>query len=71
MLTSVQSAGVSLEVNLRIAQVRKHTRDSKPRADVTRSPKQEYQWAHKKDLCSPIKKKKNHTKGKLGIFSDQ
>ena len=23
----------------------------KPRADITRSPKQGYQWPHKKDLC--------------------
>ena len=22
-----------------------------PRGDVTRSPKQRYQWCHKKDLC--------------------
>ena len=25
----------------------------KPRADVNRSPKQGYQWPHKKDLCPP------------------
>ena len=25
----------------------------KPRADVTRSPKQGYQWPHQKDLCPP------------------
>ena len=25
----------------------------KPRADVTRSPKQGYQWSHKKDSCPP------------------
>ena len=25
----------------------------KPRGDVTRSPKQGYQWPHKKDSCSP------------------
>ena len=25
----------------------------KPRADVTRSPKQGYQWPHEKDLCPP------------------
>ena len=25
----------------------------KPRGDVTRSPKQGYQWPHKKDLCPP------------------
>ena len=37
MLTSIQSAGVPSEVNL------------KPRADITRSPKQGYQWPHEKD----------------------
>ena len=26
----------------------------KPKADATRSPKQEYQWSHKMDLCPPI-----------------
>ena len=31
----------------------------KPRADVTRSPKQGYQWLHKKDLCPPKIKKKD------------
>ena len=32
----------------------------KPRGDVTRSPKQGYQWPHKKDSCPPkiLKKKK-------------
>ena len=25
----------------------------KPRADITRSPKQGYQWPHKKNLCPP------------------
>ena len=30
----------------------------KPRADVTRSPKQGYQWPHKKDMCPPKFKKK-------------
>ena len=29
----------------------------KPRADVTRSPKQGYQWPHKKDSCPPKIKK--------------
>ena len=40
-------------------QVRKHTSEGstlalKPGADVTRSPNQGYQCAHKKDLC-PLK----------------
>ena len=42
------------------AQAMKHNEEStlafKPRADVTRSPKQEYQWPHKKDWCPPQKK---------------
>ena len=63
ILTSIQSAGVAPEVNLRITQVRKHTSDRstlvlKPRADVTRSQKQGYQWPHKKDMSSKILKKK-------------
>ena len=44
MLTSIQSAGVAPEVNLRITQARKHASDActlalKPRADVTIGPK--------------------------------
>ena len=36
----------------------------KPRGDVTRSPKQGYQWPHKKDSCPPkIFKKKKKKKG--------
>ena len=31
----------------------------KPRADVTRSPKQGYQWPHKKDMRPPKIKKEN------------
>ena len=62
MLTSIQSTGVTPEVNLRITQVRKNTGEKahrgstlalKPRADVTRSPKQGYQWPHNKDVCPP------------------
>ena len=56
MLAVKRSAGVAPEVNLRnSAQARKHASEStlalKPRADVTRSPKQGYQWPHKKDMC--------------------
>ena len=32
---------------------KKSTLALKPRTDVTRSPKQEYQWPHKKDICHP------------------
>ena len=58
MLTSIQSGGVAPEVNLRITQARKHP--LKPRADVTRSSKQGYQWPHEKDFCPPniLEKKK-------------
>ena len=64
---SIQSAGVAPEVNLRTSgQARKRASEKstltlKPRADVTRSPKQGYQWPHKKDSCPTkilIKKKK-------------
>ena len=39
-------------------QVRRHASKTstlalKPRADITRSPKEGYQWPHKKDLCPP------------------
>ena len=49
-LTDMQSAGVTPEVNLMIIWVRKHKKDPQ---NVTGSPKQEYQWPHKKDLCPP------------------
>ena len=39
----------------------------KPRGDVTRSPKQGYQWPHKKDSCPPkIFKKKKKKKLSMG-----
>ena len=55
MLTSIQSTGVAPELNLKTSmQARKHASKTsalalKPRADVTRTPKQGYQWLHKKD----------------------
>ena len=53
MLTSVQSAGITAEVNLRIKQVKKHARDlpwvSNPGQTSPEVQKQGYQWAHKKD----------------------
>ena len=40
----------------------------KPRADITRSPKQGYQWSHEKDLCHPkFLKKKNKININLSI----
>ena len=57
MLTSIQSAVVAPEVNLRNslhAGEKAHTTLAlKPRGDVTRSPKQGYQWIQEKDLCPP------------------
>ena len=59
MLTSIQSADVVPEVNLRnIKQARKYaskkaTLALKPRVGISRSPKQGYQWPHKKDLSPP------------------
>ena len=40
-----------------------------PRGDITRSPKQGYQWPHRKDLCPPkkIKKKKQTGNCFLGL----
>ena len=66
MLAIKRLTGVTPEVNLRNStQARKHASKStlalKPRADVTRSPKQGYQWPHKKDMCPPkIYLKKNN-----------
>ena len=61
MLTSIQSAGVAPEVNLRNSL---HAGDKarkrgihlalRPRGDVSKTPKPRYQWPHKKDLC-PLK----------------
>ena len=75
MLTSIQSAGVAPEVNLRNSvQARKHASEKstlalKPRADVTRSPKQ--------GISSPTKRiyvlqifffKKSHILNVFGQF---
>ena len=38
---------------------------AKPRGDVTRSPKQVYQWSHEKDLCPPKIKKKRLFNAKI------
>ena len=64
MLPSKQSTGVAPEVSLMITQVRKHTSKGstlalKPRADVTRRPKQGHQWSHKRDLWSQFFKLKS------------
>ena len=56
MLTSIQSAGVTSEVNLRIAQTRKHARGStlalKPRADCRQKCKTGVSVAPQKGLMS-------------------
>ena len=69
MLAVKRLAGVAPEVNLRNSmQARKHASEStlalKPRADVTRSPKQGYQRPHKKDMCPRKKNKKKKNKKK-------
>ena len=59
MLAVKMSAGVTPEVNFRNVhyvylcqvQIRLPTLALKPRGDITRSPKQGYQWTHKKDIC--------------------
>ena len=60
MLATKRSAGVAPEVNLRECitctpppSANKAALALKPRGEVTRSPKQGYQWPHKKDLCPP------------------
>ena len=57
-------------------QARKHTSEGstlalKPRGDITRSPKQGYQWPHKKDSCPPknILKKKIYSSTMLLFFN--
>ena len=63
MLVAKRLAGVTPEVNLREYVIcmplpRLPTLTLKPKGDVTRSPKQGYQWPHKKGVYSPIFKKK-------------
>ena len=61
MLAAKRSAGVAPEMNLRecvthmlLPSLNKAAPLAlKPRGDVTRSPKQGYQWSHKKDSCPP------------------
>ena len=49
-------------LHTRPVRIRLLTLALKPRGDVTRSPKQGYQWPHKKDLCPPkIKKTGMHS----------
>ena len=73
MLTSAQSAGgVTAEVNLstqaRKPASEKSTLALKPTEDVTRSPKQGYQWPHEKDLC-PSKIKKTNLQSVIKTFN--
>ena len=57
MLTSIQSADVTPPGESEDHMCDKAGKGSslvlKPGADITRSPKQEYQWSHKKDICPP------------------
>ena len=71
MLAAKWSASVAPEVNLRkllctvvqqSMQARESTLALKPREDITRSPKQGYQWRQKKDLSPPKHFLKNYCK---------
>ena len=62
-VTTERSAGVAPEVIFRehtscmpppSADKAEPTLALKPRGDITRSPKQGYQWPHRKDLCPRI-----------------
>ena len=62
MQATKRLAGVAPEVNLRecishmplaMLSANKAVHSLKPRGDVTKSPKQGYQWPHKKDLYPP------------------
>ena len=59
MLAARRLVGVASEMNLRerVTQTQsdKPTLALKPRGEVTRIPKQGYQWPHKKDSCPPKK----------------
>ena len=59
MVTAKRSAGIAPVVNIRehITHTTKLSANKdalKPRGNVTRSPKQGYEWPDKKDLCPPI-----------------
>ena len=57
ILATKRSAGVTPEVNLREGVTHmpppSANKALKPRGDITRSAKQEYQFLHKKDSCPP------------------
>ena len=60
ILAAKRSAGVTPEVNFidlvtptPPPSINKAALALKPRGDITRSPKQGYQWPHKMDLCPP------------------
>ena len=54
--TRAESKGIYHECHC-LVRIRLITLALKPRGDVTRSPKQWYQWPHKTDLCPPKIKK--------------
>ena len=73
MLAAKRSVGVTPEMNLREhvtcmpspMLIRLPTLALKPRGDVTRSPKQEYKWPHKKGLILKKRIKGHKTNGVL------
>ena len=54
-------------------QARESTLALKPRDDVTRSPKQGYQWPHKKDSCPTknLKKEKKNVQDEKKKLSEE
>ena len=77
MLAIKRLAGVTPEVNLRehvtCMPPLSSNKALKPRGDITRSPKQGYQWPHKKDSCLPnifLKTKKSvHMRNNFVAFA--
>ena len=63
--TQTSKRNICIHVRLCQLGIRLPTLVLKPRGDVTRGPKQGYQWPHKKDLCpSKLKKKHLHSRNK-------
>ena len=62
MMAAKRSAGVIPEVNL--DGIKLATLVFKPRGDVTKKPKQDYQWSIKKDLHPP---KNNGFSERVGV----
>ena len=68
MLTFMQSVGVTPEVTLRSTEATKYTRTLKPRVDITKSPKQGYEWPQYQCLPKFFKKKEEISFSKHFVF---